>query len=81
MAHTGCSKFRRRTEQEEASARETEAAFFAVLRASNEEKRRARYTMECDACDGCGWHEGGETLKTECRKCGGTGVVASGASA
>lgn len=37
-AYTGCSKFRRRTEQEEASARETEAAFFAVVRASNEAK-------------------------------------------
>jgi len=29
----------------------------------------------CDRCDGCGWYEGGKTLKTTCEKCGGTGVV------
>lgn len=29
----------------------------------------------CMDCDGCGWYEGGETLKTTCKKCGGTGVV------
>lgn len=27
----------------------------------------------CDQCDGCGWHEGGGTLKTECTACNGTG--------
>lgn len=27
----------------------------------------------CDQCDGCGWHEGGESLKTECTACNGTG--------
>jgi hypothetical protein len=29
--------------------------------------------MECDACDGCGWVEGGEALQTTCKTCGGTG--------
>jgi hypothetical protein len=28
----------------------------------------------CDRCDGCGWYEGGKTLKTTCEVCGGTGV-------
>ncbi|HTJ52644.1 MAG TPA: YopX family protein [Cyclobacteriaceae bacterium] len=27
----------------------------------------------CDQCDGCGWHEGGESLKTSCEHCNGTG--------
>jgi rRNA maturation protein Nop10 len=31
--------------------------------------------FECDRCDGCGWYEGGKTLKTTCEKCGGTGVI------
>lgn len=30
----------------------------------------------CDRCDGCGWYEGGVTLKTPCEKCGGTGFAA-----
>lgn len=30
--------------------------------------------MECDVCDGCGWHEGGLAIKTFCEKCQGTGV-------
>lgn len=29
----------------------------------------------CDFCDGCGWYEGGPTLKTRCPECGGTGRV------
>lgn len=29
----------------------------------------------CADCDGCGWVEGGSTLKTECATCKGTGVV------
>lgn len=29
----------------------------------------------CDRCDGCGWFEGGDVIKTECNACGGTGVV------
>lgn len=29
----------------------------------------------CDGCDGCGWFEGGETLKTTCKKCNGTGLI------
>lgn len=29
----------------------------------------------CDRCDGCGWHEGGATLRTSCEACGTTGVV------
>ena len=28
----------------------------------------------CGDCDGCGWVEGGETLKTTCSTCKGTGV-------
>ena len=31
--------------------------------------------MECDNCDGCGWTEGGRTLKTTCRTCHGKGKV------
>jgi RecJ-like exonuclease len=30
---------------------------------------------ECRECDGCGWVEGGRTLKTECSRCHGTGQV------
>lgn len=30
---------------------------------------------ECRECDGCGWYEGGATLKTTCHECNGTGVV------
>lgn len=29
----------------------------------------------CDYCDGCGWVEGGEALRTGCRQCHGRGVV------
>lgn len=29
----------------------------------------------CDLCDGCGWYEGGEALKTTCANCNGTGSV------
>ena len=31
----------------------------------------------CRDCDGCGWVEGGATLQTRCRACGGTGLVSS----
>jgi hypothetical protein len=33
--------------------------------------------VECERCDGCGWYEGGATIKTTCEKCGGTGVLRS----
>jgi uncharacterized phage protein (TIGR01671 family) len=29
----------------------------------------------CDRCDGCGWYEGGQTIKTQCENCNGTGVI------
>lgn len=29
----------------------------------------------CGDCDGCGWWEGGPTLKTRCSKCNGTGEL------
>ena len=32
--------------------------------------------FECDLCDGCGWYEGGKTLKTHCIKCNGNGIIA-----
>lgn len=32
--------------------------------------------FECENCDGCGWHEGGRTLKTTCVCCKGVGVFA-----
>lgn len=31
--------------------------------------------VDCDACDGCGWNEGGDTIRTTCHKCKGTGRV------
>jgi hypothetical protein len=31
--------------------------------------------VECDQCDGCGWYEGGPTLKTLCKTCNGTGKI------
>lgn len=31
--------------------------------------------FECDLCDGCGWYEGGPTIKTHCHKCDGRGYV------
>jgi hypothetical protein len=33
------------------------------------------YPEECGRCDGCGWYEGGRTIKTTCEVCGGTGKV------
>lgn len=33
-------------------------------------------TEDCIRCDGCGWHEGGETIQTRCESCGGSGQVA-----
>lgn len=39
------------------------------LNSSDRTRRRLHY------CDGCGWCEGGEALKTECETCGGTGVL------
>ena len=30
---------------------------------------------ECDRCDGVGWFEGGESIKTQCDVCHGHGVV------
>jgi hypothetical protein len=32
----------------------------------------------CGDCDGCGWYEGGKTIKTECQSCCGGGVVPRG---
>lgn len=32
-------------------------------------------SQECDQCDGCGWYEGGPTLKTTCEHCNGTGQI------
>lgn len=29
----------------------------------------------CERCDGCGWYEGGKTLRTKCEECDGAGVV------
>lgn len=29
----------------------------------------------CSACDGCGWIEGGLTLRTACKPCSGRGVL------
>lgn len=29
----------------------------------------------CDDCDGCGWVEGGATIKTTCAACKGAGVL------
>lgn len=31
--------------------------------------------VECRTCDGVGWYEGGETLKTTCPHCCGTGII------
>lgn len=31
--------------------------------------------FECDVCDGCGWYEGGTSLKTHCLKCEGKGYI------
>ena len=31
-------------------------------------------TQECSYCDGCGWVEGGISLKTTCKFCSGTGI-------
>ena len=32
----------------------------------------------CDACDGCGWYEGGRELQTECEQCLATGHADAG---
>lgn len=47
---------------------------FRLARTPAEETGQAkRATRICMACDGCGWVEGGKTLKTPCTACGGTG--------
>jgi len=38
-------------------------------------KQETTQNFECDHCDGCGWVEGGITLKTQCEKCEGTGMI------
>lgn len=38
----------------------------------NKPTKRVEY---CDRCDGCGWYEGGECLKTTCDKCNGIGII------
>lgn len=35
----------------------------------------ARWYETCRDCDGCGWYEGGKTLKTTCPSCEGSGLV------
>ena len=45
----------------------SEAAIDAACEAASREV--------CVRCDGCGWYEGGKTIKTTCEKCGGTGEV------
>lgn len=34
-----------------------------------------RWYEYCGDCDGCGWVEGGKTLKTTCTACEGRGIV------
>lgn len=60
----------------------------ALIKAVAEQHRRSKpdpslstaATTECRECDGCGWYEGGRTLKTTCEACAGTGVVPSSTS-
>ncbi len=40
------------------------------------QRRRIWGQVYCGDCDGVGWTEGGPTLKTTCRTCAGTGLVA-----
>lgn len=47
----------------------------AALRPSVLRSPRRAADVWCGDCDGCGWFEGGPTLKTPCTKCGGTGRV------
>lgn len=51
-----------------------EAALRAALTAPEPEPDDGPAVERCDSCDGCGWYEGGKTLKTTCEKCGGTGI-------
>ena len=38
--------------------------------------KRPRVIWEmCGFCDGCGWYEGGVTIKTQCPKCKGRGKI------
>jgi len=34
-----------------------------------------RWYEYCGDCDGCGWYEGGKTIKTTCPACEGSGMV------
>ena len=34
-----------------------------------------RWYEDCRDCDGCGWYEGGKTIKTTCQQCEGRGLV------
>jgi DnaJ-class molecular chaperone len=36
---------------------------------------KGKIKFYCDMCDGCGWYEGGGTLKTFCSTCKGKGFV------
>ena len=37
------------------------------------QRRKIKFSQPCDYCDGCGWVEGGECLKSTCPQCGGSG--------
>lgn len=47
------------------------------LRDADDDERGGAMRNHCDRCDGCGWYEGGATLKTTCEVCGGSGVITS----
>lgn len=44
------------------------------LRAEVTRLKEQSHVQYCDQCDGCGWYEGGPTLKTICQYCQGTGI-------
>lgn len=64
--------------------REAQQCMIEMLERGNEFRERkkplpsspdeVRY-QDCGECDGVGWYEGGPTIKTECKKCKGTGRV------
>ena len=36
---------------------------------------KTKEKFRCPECDGCGWTEGGKTIKTICKNCKGTGYI------